>query len=79
MTSLERLPSVRSRLGKGRSSIYSDINLGLFPPPVKVGLRASAWPTNEVDEVIAARIAGVSTKELRTLVRELVKRRNGER
>jgi hypothetical protein len=34
------------------------------------------WPTNEVEAIIAARIAGRTTDELRTLVAELVEARS---
>ena len=54
---LERLPSVKRRTGKSRSSIYRDIAAGTFPAPVKLGERASAWISAEVTAWIAARIA----------------------
>lgn len=54
---LERLPSVRARTGLSRSEIYRRIAVGAFPPPVKLGERASAWSMVEVDTWIATRIA----------------------
>lgn len=45
---LERLPSVLSRTGMGRSWIYKEIAAGRFPPPVKIG-RSSGWDTSAVD------------------------------
>lgn len=46
--SLERLPSVLSRTGMGKSWIYREIAVGRFPPPVKIG-RSSGWDTSAVD------------------------------
>jgi prophage regulatory protein len=40
-----------------RSEIYRRIALGDFPAPVKLGPRASAWHTAEIDAWIAQRIA----------------------
>ncbi len=54
---LERLPHVRSRTGLSRSEIYRRIALGDFPAPVKLGPRASAWHTAEIDAWIVQRIA----------------------
>lgn len=45
---LERLPSVLSRTGMGKSWIYREIAAGRFPPPVKIG-RSSGWDTSAVD------------------------------
>lgn len=54
---LLRLHEVCRRTGKKRSSIYRDIAAGIFPAPVKLGERASAWPEHEVNAWIAERIA----------------------
>lgn len=54
---LERLPRVRGRTGLSRSEIYRRIAMGEFPTPVKIGQRASAWNTAEIDQWIVERIA----------------------
>ena len=54
---LERLPAVKARTSMSRSEIYRRIALGDFPRPIKIGERASAWNSAEVDEWIASRIA----------------------
>ena len=54
---LERLPQVKARTGLSRSEIYRRIAMGDFPAPVKLGQRASAWSTAEIDAWIAGRIA----------------------
>jgi hypothetical protein len=44
----------------------------MLTPAIKVGARAVAWPSAEVLEVLAARIAGQSEVEIRALVKRLV-------
>lgn len=57
--SLERLPQVKARTGLSRSEIYrrAAAKPPTFPAPIKLGERASAWDSSEIDEWIAARIA----------------------
>lgn len=54
---LLRLPDVIERAGFKRSKLYALIARGEFPPPIKLGPRVSAWPSDEIDEWIAQRIA----------------------
>jgi len=55
--SLLRLPQVMQRTGYSRSSLYALISKGEFPAPCPLGARAVAWPSNEIDDWIAQRIA----------------------
>jgi len=50
--SLQRLPTVKERTGKSRSTIYAEMKEGAFPKPVKIGKRSVAWPSNVIDEYI---------------------------
>jgi len=43
-----RLPAVEDRTGLKRAQLYSLARQGLFPKPVKIGIRASAWLESEV-------------------------------
>ncbi len=52
-----RLPAVRAKVALSRSQIYSLIAAGVFPRPVKIGVRASAWIIEEVDGWMASRVA----------------------
>ena len=70
-----RSHNVQSLTGRSRSSTYNDIDDGLFPPPVLIGLRAVGWPDYEVDAVNAARIAGATDGDIRELVSKLVEAR----
>jgi prophage regulatory protein len=71
MNTILRLPRVMARTGKSRSTIYAECAAGLFPRPVRLGRRAVGWPASEVDEILAARIAGASDHRIRQLVAEL--------
>lgn len=64
----ERMPTVTDRTGKKKSTIHLDIRKGLFPAPVKIGPRASAWPAHETDQILAARLAGQTDDQIRALV-----------
>ena len=66
-----RRRQVQARTGRSRSSTYADIKLGLFISPVPIGARAVGWPEGEVNEIVAARIAGKSDGEIRALVAKL--------
>lgn len=54
---LRRLPTVQRQTGQSTATIYRAVKAGTFPPPVKIGPRASAWVGAEVDQWIADRIA----------------------
>jgi prophage regulatory protein len=66
-----RIERVIERYGKTRSPIYADIQAGLFVRPVKLGERAAGWPEKELDALIAARVAGATTDQIRRLVEQL--------
>lgn len=55
-TKLIRLPEVIELTGLSRSSIYAYISQGLFPQPVKIGIRSVAWYEWEIQEWINNRI-----------------------
>ncbi len=63
-----RLPEVLRERGRSRSSHYKDIQLGLFTRQVSIGLRSVGWPSTEVEAINAARIAGISDDDIRSLV-----------
>ena len=71
VTSILRLPAVKSESGLSRSTIYLRIAQGLWPKPVNLGVRAVGWPAAEIAAVNAARIAGKSDDEIRALVVKL--------
>ena len=52
----QKLPKVKTRTAKSRSSIYAGVADGSFPKPIKLGPRAVAWVSTEIDEWIQSRI-----------------------
>jgi Predicted transcriptional regulator len=70
-----RLPAVMNATGLSRASVYLRIKQGLMPAPVKLGERAVAWPASEISAINAARIAGKTTDEIRTIVANLERQR----
>jgi prophage regulatory protein len=67
---LSRLPHVLKAVADSRTGLHSKISKGIFPSPVKLSSsgRAVAWPTDEVNAVIEARIAGQSDEQVLKLV-----------
>jgi prophage regulatory protein len=69
---LLRLPAVIEHLGESRSTIYFNIQQGLFVKPISLsGGYAKAWIADEVAAIINARIAGKSDDEIKVLVEVL--------
>lgn len=74
---LYRRPIVEKVYGKSRGTIYREIDTGLFVKPVVIGRDKNgnacqvAWPANEVQDIIDARIAGKTDDEIKTLVIKL--------
>ena len=56
-TTFLRLPDVLVRTGLSRSELYRRMAVGAFPASVKIGQRAGAWSSREVDTWISATIA----------------------
>ena len=57
---LMRLPQVMTKTGLPRSSVYAQIAKGAFPAPIHLSAKAVAWPSNQIDQWIAGRIAGAA-------------------
>jgi prophage regulatory protein len=49
-TSILRLPTVKTRTGLSRSTIYLRISKGRFPKPVSLGGRAVGWIESEIND-----------------------------
>jgi prophage regulatory protein len=71
MARLLRLEPILERTGQTKTPFYACIAAGTMTRPVKIGPRAAAWPEDEVDAIVGARIAGAGEEELRALVRKL--------
>jgi prophage regulatory protein len=51
-----RLPSVITRAGLSRSTIYKKVSAGEFPKPIRLGDRAVGWVESEIDDWLTALI-----------------------
>ena len=56
-----RMSAVVARTGLSRSSIYSKVKSGTFPPPVKVGIKAIRWLEGDIEAWIAATVKAART------------------
>ena len=52
-----RINEACERLGVSRSTLYDMIKRGELRRPVKIGLRAAGLPDNEIEALIASRLA----------------------
>ena len=52
-----RLRDVTSTCGLSRSAIYRGVEENTFPRPVRIGRRAVAWNSDEIQAWIEARLA----------------------
>lgn len=77
INTLYRRPTVEQAIGKSRSTIYREIQKGLFTKPVSIGGDRVAWPANEIQAINQARIAGKSDADIKLLVIELQALRGG--
>ncbi len=76
--SIWRMPTIKAETGhRSHASIYNAIKAGLFTKPVAIGQRAVGWPSDEVQSINAARIAGKTEAEIRALVTWLHDKRLG--
>ncbi len=67
-----RMPAVKAETGhRSHASIYNAIKVGLFTTGVAIGQRSRGWPSEEVQAINAARIAGQTDEQIRKLVNRL--------
>lgn len=67
-----RISDVKAATGIcSHTTIYNAIEAGTFPNSIPLGARSVGWPSDEVQAVVAARIAGAADDELRALVQQL--------
>ena len=71
MKHLLRTPDVKRALGVGRATLYVHMDSGLLTKQVRVTGRAVGWPSDEIQAIVDARIAGATDAEIRALVERL--------
>lgn len=63
---------VRATYGLSTSTIYEMISEGTFPPPIKIGPRVVAWPSNHLAAWLADRAEQSQRAERGALRRAVV-------
>ena len=53
---LIRLPEVEARTGLKKSSVYAGMKARTFPPCLRIGARAVAWKSSDIDRWISERV-----------------------
>ncbi|WP_310610274.1 AlpA family phage regulatory protein [Limnohabitans sp.] len=51
---LSHLTGPDGRLGFSKATLYRLVKAGDFPPPIRIGERISAWPSDAVDQWLKA-------------------------
>ena len=73
---IKRISDVLKTFGfRSRTTVYKNIQLGLFTRPIAVGQRSVGWLDAEVDAICTARVAGMPEDQIRALVVQLHERR----
>jgi prophage regulatory protein len=71
-----RMQAVKAETGhRSHASIYSAVRAGMFTKAVSIGPRSVGWPSEEVQAINAARIAGKSEADIKALVNRLHSKR----
>lgn len=73
---LLRTKDVCAVTGMARPTLYEAMAKGLWPRPIKLGEKSSAWMASEVNAVLAARIRGATNEQIRELCSELMAARS---
>ncbi len=73
-TSLLKLPEVIRRTGRSKSTIYDEVNRGLFPRPIKVG-RRTYWRDDEIAKMVDAYTVGVTGVDLEAICTSITQSR----
>jgi len=71
MNKLMNLSDVLKYQYRSRSSHLRDIENGYCTTPIKIGPRSVVWLANELEQIRAARIAGLPDSEIKKLVNRL--------
>jgi prophage regulatory protein len=70
--SILRKPEVKAETGwRSDASVSKAVRDGLLTKPVQLGPRSVGWPSEEVQAINAARIAGKSVADIKALVNRL--------
>lgn len=62
---------VQIAFARGDTAIGADIKGGLLTAPIKYSSRKNVWPSYEIEQLVAARVAGYTNDQIRELVKQL--------
>ena len=68
----ERPAETCRRTGLGLSTLYAHIERGIWPEPVRLSRRFVVFPSEEVEAILNARIAGKTDPEIKEIVAGLM-------
>lgn len=66
-----RTAEARRALGIAHGTFYQRLRAGLIPPPIALGQRARGYPSDEVESVARAMVAGHDDSRIAALVKEM--------
>ncbi|MDB0001102.1 AlpA family phage regulatory protein [Amylibacter sp.] len=72
------MDDVLRRMDGSRSTLYAQMDKGLFPQSVKIGKRRVAWLEHEINAMMRAYVSSPSEGDLRAFVKELEAKRFDE-
>ncbi|MDB3865448.1 AlpA family phage regulatory protein [Amylibacter sp.] len=72
------MDDVLRRMDGSRSTLYAQMDKGLFPQSVKIGKRRVAWLEHEINAMMRAYVSSPSEEELRAFVKKLEVKRFDE-
>lgn len=77
---LEILRTIKTRkaLGLSNGGFYERLRRGLIPPPFNLGARARGYPSDEVEAVARAMVAGWTDEAIAALVAEMAAQRHAK-
>jgi len=69
------MDDVLRRMDGSRSTLYAQMDKGLFPQSVKIGKRRVAWLEHEINAMMRAYVSSPSEEELKAFVKGLEAKR----
>ena len=69
------MDDVLRRMDGSKSTLYAQMDKGLFPQSVKIGKRRVAWLEHEINAMMRAYVSSPSEEELKAFVKGLEAKR----
>jgi predicted DNA-binding transcriptional regulator AlpA len=69
-------PEVLAKLRIKNTALWDRVKCGTITPPMDFGGNSKLYAENEIDAIIMARSAGYNDEQIKTLVTQLVSKRN---